>query len=191
MSLIVAFFNEIWDEILSEKIIKKNNQYGDSLEEPLMIFNDYPDIQQLVDIRIDDKLSRIRVLPCDDPKYWSELKEIVAYMVWKLYLKMRQDKRDELAEIQRSAEEAYDNALCGACKHYDETDDGFGYCYYQCTHVNSDEWCKKQEPIKEEEHESCSSNSGQPRIEVQSTQDTREIVKRNLPNVTYRGLYSQ
>ena len=91
----VPTFNEIWDEILSEKIIKKNKQYGNSIEEPVMVFNHYSVFpQDLIDVRLDDKLSRIRELADDEPKYWSEIKEIIAYLMWKLYIKTEEDRHE-------------------------------------------------------------------------------------------------
>lgn len=90
----VPDFNEVWDEILSEKIIKKHRQYGDSLEDPALIFNGIMNNQLLIDVRLDDKLSRIRTLSNEDPKYWSEIREIVAYLMWKLVLN-KQEIRDE------------------------------------------------------------------------------------------------
>lgn len=102
----VPTFNEIWDEILSEKIIKKNKQYGNSIEEPVMVFNHYSVFpQDLIDVRVDDKLSRIRELADDDPKYWSEIQEIIAYLMWKLYLKKEAERADNYRQ-QRDTEQS-------------------------------------------------------------------------------------
>jgi hypothetical protein len=88
----VPTFNEIWDEILSQKIIKKHKQYGNSLEEPALTFNKIDDLQLLINIRLDDKLKRMEMLDDTDDKYWSEIKEIIAYMMWKLYLKKEAER---------------------------------------------------------------------------------------------------
>ena len=89
----VPTFNEIWDEILSNKIIKKHKQYGNSLEDPALTFNKIDDLQLLINIRLDDKLKRMELLDDTDEKYWSEIKEIIAYLMWKLYLKKEEEKR--------------------------------------------------------------------------------------------------
>lgn len=88
----VPAFNEIWDEILTDKIIKKHRQYGDSLEDPLLVFNGIMNNQLLIDVRLDDKLSRLRMLSNEDPKYWSEIKEVIAYLMWKLVLKEEEER---------------------------------------------------------------------------------------------------
>lgn len=90
----IPTFNEIWDEILSKKIIQKNKQYGNSLQEPALTFNKIDDIQLLINIRLDDKLKRMELLDDTDEKYWSEIKEIIAYMMWKLYLKKEAERAD-------------------------------------------------------------------------------------------------
>lgn len=90
----VPIFNDIWDEILSKKIIQKNKQYGNSLQEPALTFNKIDDIQLLINIRLDDKLKRMEMLDDTDEKYWSEIKEIIAYMMWKLYLKKEAERAD-------------------------------------------------------------------------------------------------
>lgn len=90
----VPTFNEIWDEILSKKIIQKHKQYGNSLEDPALTFNKIDDLQLLINIRLDDKLKRMEMLDDTDEKYWSEIKEIIAYMMWKLYLKKEAERAD-------------------------------------------------------------------------------------------------
>jgi hypothetical protein len=90
----VPAFNEIWSEILGEKIIKKHRQYGDSLEDPILVFNGIMNNQLLIDVRLDDKLSRLRQLDNEDPKYWSEIREIVAYLMWKLVLKEEEEREE-------------------------------------------------------------------------------------------------
>lgn len=82
----------IFQNILNEKIIKKNEQYGSSIDDPINIFNNIKDSQLLIDVRLDDKLSRMQSLTSDDPKYWSEIKEIIAYLLWKIVLHEREVK---------------------------------------------------------------------------------------------------
>ena len=74
-------------EILKEKIIKKNAQYGNSITEPALILNDNDDIEMLASIRADDKLARMKTLDKNSDKYDSELKELVAYIMWILYIR--------------------------------------------------------------------------------------------------------
>lgn len=106
----VPTFNEIWDEILSKKIIQKNKQYGNSLEDPALTFNKIDDIQLLINIRLDDKLKRMEMLDDTDEKYWSEIREIIAYMMWKLYLKDEADKKERIQKMMDDAQDAYDKA---------------------------------------------------------------------------------
>ena len=111
----VPIFNELWDEILSEKIIKKHKQYGNSLEDPALTFNKIDDLQLLINIRLDDKLKRMELLDDTDEKYWSEIKEIIAYLMWKLYLK-KEEKRfkwDKTMDIVWEAEDAGNNRQQG------------------------------------------------------------------------------
>jgi hypothetical protein len=84
--MIVEKFNSLWDEILSKKIIRKNKQYGNSIEEPALIFNDIDDPSILIRARIDDKLARLKVLDKDSEKYPSEVKELIAYLMWELVM---------------------------------------------------------------------------------------------------------
>jgi DNA repair ATPase RecN len=72
---------KIFNEILIEKILEKNKKYGNSLYEPAMILNRITDPIDLASIRVDDKLKRLGQMDRDDPKYWSEIKEIVAYLL--------------------------------------------------------------------------------------------------------------
>lgn len=106
----VPIFNDIWDEILSKKIIQKNKQYGNSLQEPALTFNKIDDIQLLINIRLDDKLKRMEMLDDTDEKYWSEIQEIIAYMMWKLYLKEEADKKERIQKMMDDAQDAYDKA---------------------------------------------------------------------------------
>lgn len=71
----------IFNELLIEKILLKNKKYGNSLYAPLCIFNNNDNPEDLILIRVDDKLNRLQQMTRDDPKYWSEVKEIVAYLL--------------------------------------------------------------------------------------------------------------
>lgn len=81
MELFVPDINELWDEILSEKIIKKNRQYGNSVYDTDTIFSSVGDPEELIKIRLDDKMRRLKTLDTNSDKYDSELKEIIAYII--------------------------------------------------------------------------------------------------------------
>lgn len=81
MELMIPHINEIWDEILSEKIIKKNRQYGNSVYDIDTIFSKIGDPEELIKIRLDDKLRRLKTLDPNSAKYDSEIKEIIAYLI--------------------------------------------------------------------------------------------------------------
>ena len=89
---IIRRFGQLCDRITREKVIKKHEQYGNSLEEPALIFNDIHDVQMLIDVRLDDKLNRMKSLPMDNPKYWSEIEEMIAYMLWKIVLHEKEEE---------------------------------------------------------------------------------------------------
>lgn len=72
---------KIMDEILEEKLVKKNAKYGDSIYIPQVVFNKLADPEVLIGVRLDDKLGRIKLMDIDDPKYDSDLKEIVGYLL--------------------------------------------------------------------------------------------------------------
>lgn len=81
MQLMVPHINDIWDEILSEKIIKKNRQYGNSVYDTDTIFSSIGDPEELIKIRLDDKMRRLKTLDPNSDKYDSEIKEIIAYLI--------------------------------------------------------------------------------------------------------------
>lgn len=76
-----ADIQDIWMEILKEKIIKKNAQYGNSVYDTDTIFSSIGDPEELIKIRLDDKMRRLKTLDPESPKYDSELMEIVAYIM--------------------------------------------------------------------------------------------------------------
>lgn len=102
----VPTFNDIWDRILSKKIIQKHKQYGNSLEEPALTFNKIDDLQLLINIRLDDKLKRMEMLDDSDPKYWSEIEEIIAYLMWKLYMKKEAERFEDYNRQQGDEEQS-------------------------------------------------------------------------------------
>lgn len=73
--LIFAVCNEMRDTLL-----QKNRQYGNSALEPVRIFSRAPTIEQL-NVRIDDKLSRITSAQEDD-KEDPEL-DLIGYLILK------------------------------------------------------------------------------------------------------------
>ena len=76
-----ADIQDIWMEILKEKIIKKNAQYGNSVYDTDTIFSSVGDPEELIKIRLDDKMIRLKTLDPESPKYDSELMEIIAYIM--------------------------------------------------------------------------------------------------------------
>lgn len=76
-----ADIQDIWMEILKEKIIKKNAQYGNSVYDVDTVFSAVGDPEELIKIRLDDKMRRLKTLDPESSKYDSELMEIVAYIM--------------------------------------------------------------------------------------------------------------
>ena len=95
MELMVPHINELWDEILSEKIIKKNRQYGNSVYDTDTIFSSVGDPEELIKIRLDDKMRRLKTLDPESPKYDSELMEIIAYIIHLLNWRRNSGKEEE------------------------------------------------------------------------------------------------
>lgn len=95
MELCVPHLNELWDEILSEKIIKKNKQYGNSVYDTDTIFSSVGDPEELIKIRLDDKMRRLKTLDPESPKYDSELMEIIAYIMHLLNWRRNSGKKEE------------------------------------------------------------------------------------------------
>lgn len=85
--LIYAVCNEVRDTIL-----QKNRQYGNSALEPLRIFSKTPTFEQL-NVRIDDKLSRIASAQEDDAED-PEL-DLIGYLILKRVYRELQ-RRSEL-----------------------------------------------------------------------------------------------
>jgi hypothetical protein len=136
--------NKTLDDILAEKIIKKNDQYGSSIDSPLNVFNDLMNPQLLINIRIDDKLSRLRMLVEDDPKYWSEVKEIIAYLLWKIVLHEKRYPHHPNPTI-NDAEQAKLNVSCHGCKYYIENkEDRYGFCNFHNYYTYEYDYCEDQ-----------------------------------------------
>ena len=108
MQLYIPDINELWDEILSEKIIKKNKQYGNSVYDTDTIFSSLGDPEELIKIRLDDKMRRLKTLDPESDKYDSELKEIVAYIMhllnWRKHNGVKHSNRHEGNKV-KSAED--------------------------------------------------------------------------------------
>ena len=98
----VPDITEIWDEILSEKMIKKNRQYGNSVYDEDTIFSNIGDPEELIKIRLDDKMRRLKTLDPASSKYDSELMEIVAYLMHLLNWRRNSDKYKELPHIEHA-----------------------------------------------------------------------------------------
>jgi hypothetical protein len=85
---------EIMEEIIEEKLVKKNQKYGNSIYDPQTIFNDLTDPEVLISVRLDDKMGRLKQLDRDSDKFDSELKEIVGYLL--LLLNWRKNHESKL-----------------------------------------------------------------------------------------------
>jgi hypothetical protein len=99
MKMFVPDIREIWDEILSEKMIKKNRQYGNSVYDEDTIFSGIGDPEELIKIRLDDKMRRLKTLDPASSKYDSELMEIVAYLMHLLNWRRNSEKYKEKEEL--------------------------------------------------------------------------------------------
>ena len=95
MKMMVPDITEIWEKILSEKMIKKNRQYGNSVYDMDTIFSGIGDPEELIKIRLDDKMRRLKTLDPDSDKYDSELMEIVAYLMHLLNWRRNSGKYEE------------------------------------------------------------------------------------------------
>ena len=95
MQMYVPDINEIWEEILSEKLIKKNRQYGNSVYDEDTTFSNVGDPEELIKIRLDDKMRRLKTLDPLSDKYDSELMEIIAYLMHLLNWRRNSGKYEE------------------------------------------------------------------------------------------------
>ena len=93
MELNVPDIREIFEEILSEKIIKKNKAYGNSIYDVERILGTNADLEELIKVRIDDKLKRMKLLDPESEKYDSEIMEIIAYMLHLLNYRRREKEK--------------------------------------------------------------------------------------------------
>ena len=99
MDFIVADIKEIFEDILKNKLIAKNEKYGNSVyDEEGGLFNDL-DIEQRIGTRLDDKLRRLKTLDKNSRKYDSELEEIVAYLL--LLINYRNKNTKEKANLSK------------------------------------------------------------------------------------------
>ena len=95
MKMFVPDITEIWEEILSQKMIKKNRQYGNSVYDEDTIFSNVGDPEELIKIRLDDKMRRLKTLDPNSDKYDSELMEIIAYLMHLLNWRRNSGKYEE------------------------------------------------------------------------------------------------
>jgi hypothetical protein len=107
MKMYIPDIQEIWDEILSEKMIKKNRQYGNSVYDEDTIFSDIGDPEELIKIRLDDKMRRLKTLDHDSDKYDSELMEIVAYLMHLINWRRNSGKYGETWVKEEHKKESY------------------------------------------------------------------------------------
>lgn len=112
MEMLVPDINEIWEEILSEKIIKKNRQYGNSVYDTDTIFSSVGDPEELIKIRLDDKMRRLKTLDPESPKYDSELMEIIAYIIHLLNWRRNSDRDNSRYEGDQKSSADYLRELC-------------------------------------------------------------------------------
>jgi len=64
---------------LKQMLIDKNNRYGNSVFEPIRIFSQAPQLEQIL-VRIDDKLARIKhTLPTQDNE--DSLRDLAGYLI--------------------------------------------------------------------------------------------------------------
>jgi len=84
----------IMNEIIEEKLVKKNQKYGNSIYNPQTIFNEIGDPELLISVRLDDKMGRLKQLDRSSDKYDSELKEIIGYLL--LLINYRKNKNKEI-----------------------------------------------------------------------------------------------
>lgn len=67
---------------IKEMLLKKNNEYGDAIINPLRIFSSV-DIFEQINVRIDDKLSRIMNKNNKEIKE-DTLLDLIGYLIFKL-----------------------------------------------------------------------------------------------------------
>lgn len=67
---------------IKEMLLKKNNEYGDAIINPLRIFSS-ADIFEQINVRIDDKLSRIMNKSNKEIKE-DTLLDLIGYLIFKL-----------------------------------------------------------------------------------------------------------
>ncbi len=75
-----ALIEKVCDEIM-QLLIKKNRDYGNSAIEPVRIFSSVNAIEQ-INVRIDDKISRIRTMGADTGVEDTEL-DLIGYLILK------------------------------------------------------------------------------------------------------------
>jgi len=67
-------------EVICQMLLKKNRMYGDSAVHPIRIFSKADTIEQ-INVRIDDKISRIKSSQSDDMETSEE--DLIGYLILK------------------------------------------------------------------------------------------------------------
>jgi len=80
---------KVCDEI-KEMLLEKNRKYGNSALEPLRLFSKSGAIEQL-NVRIDDKLSRIRSGQIDEDE--DVEKDLIGYLILKRVARLQDEKK--------------------------------------------------------------------------------------------------
>ena len=182
MKMYVPDINEIWDEILSEKMIKKNRQYGNSVYDEDTIFSGIGDPEELIKIRLDDKMRRLKTLDTESDKYDSELMEIVAYLMHLLNWRRNSEKYKDVKPI---IFDEQDEELCKLFR--EEYNDTHRKCRCETGDLNG---CEEKIELKELGQFKLASGRDyrQPGEEEQSPEDPRESLKRRLHELSVWGL---
>lgn len=77
---------------INEMLLEKNRKYGNSVTNPIGIFAS-GDAEQLINVRIDDKLSRIRNRQADDAED-AEL-DLIGYLILKRVVRRARAEKGE------------------------------------------------------------------------------------------------
>ena len=100
---------------LSELLKRKNKAYGNSALEPLRVFSQSSDIEQ-INVRIDDKLSRIKNQSTDEDAEW----DLMGYLVLKRIVLQAGDTEVTYFEGKKYDSEythIINRIRCGKCAH--------------------------------------------------------------------------
>lgn len=76
---------------LKTMLIDKNKRYGNSAIDPVRIFSTSETDEQL-NVRIDDKLSRLVTLESDTDGYWDAVDDLIGYLILKKIKKLMTER---------------------------------------------------------------------------------------------------